>query len=170
MPDVTVVNPAAGWVKLAEASTVKLGEGGKHGVSVLNTTGSLGTWRWLMWQSKRKGTFFCEIAAYPVGKTPTGLARVVTDKEGGAWDGLSMGAPDAAGLAVKGAVATTVDGFAKPGDGASDGGKLPRLFGKDVPANDDDTAHSVWADNGEARWLVDLQKPVDVARVNTYSW
>ena len=170
MPDATVLNPSAGWVKLADASSVKLGEGGKHGVAVVNATGTLGTYRWLMWQSKRKGTFFTEIAAYAAGKTPTGLTRVVTDKDGGAWEVLSMGAPDAAGLAVKGAVATSIDGFAKVADGANDGGKLPRLFSKDVQANDDDAAHSVWADNGEARWLVDLQKAVGIARINTFSW
>jgi quinoprotein glucose dehydrogenase len=169
-PDATVVNPSAGWVKLADASSVKLGEGGKHGVAVVNATGTLGTYRWLMWQSKRKGTFFCEVAAYAAGQAPTGLTRVVTDKEGGAWEMLSMGGPDAAGVAVKGVVATSVEGFAKPADGANDGGKLPRLFSKDVQANDDDAAHSVWADNGEARWLVDLQKPVEIARINTYSW
>lgn len=170
MPDATVVNPSAGWIKLADASSVKLGEGGKHGVAVVNATGTLGSYRWLMWQSKRNGTFFCEIAAYAAGKASTGLSRVVTDKEGGAWEMLSMGGPDAAGVAVTGAVATSVEGFAKPGDGASDGGKLSRLFSKDVQGNDDDTAHSVWADNGEARWLVDLQKPIEIARINTYSW
>jgi putative heme-binding domain-containing protein len=170
MPDPTVVNPSAGWVKLGEANTTKHGEGGKHGASILNATGSLGSYRWVMWQSKRKGTFFTEVAVYAAGKTPAGLVRVVTDKEGGAWDNLSMGAPDSAGLAVTGAIATSVDGFAKPADGANDGGKLPRLFAKDIQANDDDTAHSVWADGGEARWLVDLQKPVNLARINTYSW
>ena len=170
MPDATVVNPSAGWVKLADASSVKLGEGGKHGVAVVNATGTLGNYRWLMWQSKRKGTFFTEIAAYAAGKVPTGLTRVVTDKEAGAWEMLSMGGPDAAGVAVQGAVATSIEGFAKPGEGASEGGRLPRLFGKEMQANDDDPARSVWADNGEARWLVDLQKPVEIARINTYSW
>jgi putative heme-binding domain-containing protein len=170
MPDATTVNPSSGWVKLGDASTVKLGEGGKHAASILNATGSLGTYRWVMWQSKRKGTFFTEVAVYAANKMPAGLVRVVTDKEGGAWDNLAMGAPDSAGLAVKDAVATSVDGFAKPADGASEGGRLPRLFAKDIQANDDDTAHSVWADGGEARWLVDLQKPVTLARINTYSW
>jgi quinoprotein glucose dehydrogenase len=170
MPDPTTVNPSVGWVKLGEANTGKLGEGGKHAASILNATGTLGTYRWVMWQSKRKGTFFTEVAIYAAGRTPAGLVRVVTDKEGGAWDNLSMGAPDSAGLAVTGGVATSVDGFAKPADGAHEGGRLPRLFAKDLQATADDPAHSVWADGGEARWLVDLQKPVSLARINTYSW
>jgi putative membrane-bound dehydrogenase-like protein len=170
MPDATVVNPSTGWVKLADASTVKLGEGGKQAVSVLNTTGSLGTYRWLMWQSKRKGTFFSEVAAYAHGKVPTGLVRVVTDKEG-EWGALSMGAPDAAGLAVSGAVATTVEGFAKPAaDAGAEGGRLPRLFSRELPENKDDPKRNTWTEDGEGRWLVDLQKPVELARINTYSW
>lgn len=171
MPDATGVDPAVAWVKLGAANTTKLGEGGKHGVSVLNATGSLGSYRWLMWQSKRKGTFFTEVAVYAHGKTPPGLVRVVTDKDGGAWDALSMGGPDTAGLAVKGAIATTVDGFAKPADGAgADAGKLPRLFASELPKDADDGSRNVWADDGEARWRIDLQKPVTIARINTFSW
>ena len=166
MPDATTVNPASNWVKLADASTVRFGDGGKHAVSVLNLTGGLGTWRWLMWQSKRKGTLFCEVAAYAVGKAPGGLVRVVTDKEDGDWDGLSMGAPDAAGLAVKGAKAISVEGFARPANGVD----LANLFAKDLPSGNADAKRNVWTQDGEGRWLVDLQRPVEIARINTYSW
>ena len=166
MPDATVANPSDGWVKLAEASSVRLGEGGKHGLSVLNTTGSLGTYRWLMWQNKHNGTFYTEIAAYAQGKAPVGLVRVVTDKKDGDWSSLSMGGPDAAGLAVNGAVATSIEGFAKLAEGVD----LARLFKRELPKNNDDKKNNVWTQDGEGRWLVDLQKPVEISRINTFSW
>ena len=133
--------------------------------------GSLGAYRWLMWQSKRKGVFYNEVAVYPHGQVPEGLVRVVIDQEQGGWDTLSIGAPDAAGLALSGITATSVAGFARPAESAgAEGDKLPRLFNSELPKNDDDAAHNVWADEGEARWLVDLQKPVELSRINTYSW
>ena len=170
-PDPTTPTPGAGWNKLGTVNTVNLGESGKHGSSVLNVYGRLGAYRWLMWQSKRKGVFYNEVAVYPHGQVPEGLVRVVIDQEQGGWDTLSIGAPDAAGLALSGITATSVAGFARPAESAgAEGDKLPRLFNSELPKNDDDAAHNVWADEGEARWLVDLQKPVELSRINTYSW
>ena len=166
MPDARVVNPSAGWVKLAHASSVSLGEGGKHALSVLNTTGSLGTYRWLMWESKRKGVLFSEIAVYAHGKAKTGLVRSVTDRQDDAWDKLSMGGPDSAGLAIPGIVATSVEGFAKLAEGVD----LARLFQGELPKNNDDKNNNVWTQDGEGRWLVDLQKSHEIARINTFSW
>jgi putative heme-binding domain-containing protein len=168
MPDPSSLKGS--WVKLGGGNTGNLGEGGKHALSLLNTMGSLGTYRWILWQSKRAGTNFTEVSVYPAGKTPTGLVRVVTDSDQRAWENLSMGAPDSQGLTVQGAIATAVAGYAQPADGTHDGGKLPRLFANEIQANDDDIAHSVWTDGGEARWLVDLQQSVNLARINTYSW
>jgi quinoprotein glucose dehydrogenase len=170
-PDATAPSPGDSWVKLAGVNTSDLGEGGKHGSSVLNAYGSLGTYRWIMWQSTFKGTYFNEVAVYPHGQAPDGLVRVVLDQEQGNWDKLVFGGPDVAGLALSGITATSVEGFAKPAAGAGAvGDKLPRLFASELPANSDDSAHNVWADEGEARWLIDLQKPVELARINTYSW
>ncbi len=167
MPDATAPDPSVGWVKLAEASSVKLGDGGKHGLSVLNTTGSLGAYRWLMWQNKRGGTFYTEVAAYAQGKAPVGLVRVVTDKnDHNDWSNLSLGGPDTTGLAVQGAVATSVKGFAQLGKGVD----LARLFKGKLPKNNDDKNNNVWTQDGEGRWLVDLQKPVEISRINTFSW
>ncbi len=169
-PDPTLVNPAVGWVKLGTVNSKKLGDGGKHGTSVLNANGSLGNYRWLLWQSKSRGVFFSEIAVYEHGSQPPGLVRVETDMTQGEWDELSMGAPDSAGIAIA-AVATSVDGFANPAEKAgAKGNKLPRLFATDLPQNNDDVDHNTWAEAGSARWLVDLQKPVEIARINTYSW
>jgi len=50
-------------------------------------------------------------------------------------------------------------------------GLLPRLNDGQVAQNSDDTDSCVWFDGGEgARFVMDLQKPVPVARVRSYSW
>jgi len=66
---------------------------------------------------------------------------------------------------------TWVDHFAKPGAKAgADGDKVPRLNNAQLPVNADDPDHCTWFDGGESRFLLDLAKPIDLARVNTYTW
>jgi quinoprotein glucose dehydrogenase len=167
-PDPTAINPAGGWVKLGAVNSGHLGDGGKHASAVFNETGSLGKFRWLMWQSKRGSTYFNEVAVYPVGKAPSGLIRIETDQHAGAWAKLSMGGPDNSGAALSGLTAISVPGFAAPAaEVSAEGGKLTRLFAP--PTSDSETKHATWSEEGEARWLVDLQKSVDIARINTYS-
>ena len=104
------------------------------------------------------------------------------------WAALPMGAPsrgdylDAA--SGTGAVIAYVPGFARPHGGkpADDGDAKARQLGKladgEAAANADDWTHSVWFDkhkvgdqeSDDGRLLVDLQKVVDVTRVNTFSW
>jgi putative heme-binding domain-containing protein len=49
--------------------TKALGDGGKHGSSVLGLGGSIGTWRWLLWQhtERKAGTFVGRIDVFPTG-------------------------------------------------------------------------------------------------------
>jgi quinoprotein glucose dehydrogenase len=170
-PDPTAINPASGWVKLATINSGHLGDNGKHATTIFNEMGSLGKFRWLMWQSKRGGTRFAEIAVYQAGSEPRGLVRVETDQDVGEWNNLSMGGPDTTGSALSGLVATSVPGFAAPtADAGAQGKVLPRLFSPHLPENDHDTNKNTWSEEGEARWLVDMQKSVEIARINTFSW
>ncbi|MEI6235399.1 MAG: HEAT repeat domain-containing protein [Planctomycetota bacterium] len=57
------------WTLIAAIDTTKLGEGGKHGSAVYNAGGSIGKFRYLLWESPQKGpgTFFSEIDVYETG-------------------------------------------------------------------------------------------------------
>jgi len=48
-------------------------------------------------------------------------------------------------------------------------GTFPRLNDGAVAQNDDDTSACVWYDN-EGRFTIDLGEPIEIDRVNTYSW
>jgi hypothetical protein len=109
------------------------------------------------------------------------------------WDDLAIGAPsrgdylDAA--SGTGAHVSFVPGFARvrgrkaPAEGAADAPaelRLPLLHDGDAAQTDDDTARSVWferrrdgdgeGDRDGGRFLIDLQKVVDVSRISTFSW
>ncbi|MDO8349239.1 MAG: hypothetical protein Q7T30_03310 [Planctomycetota bacterium] len=107
------------------------------------------------------------------------------------WEGLAMGGPsrgdylDAA--SGTGASIRFVPGFARahghaaPAEGAPENAatlQLPLLHDGEGAANDDDTKRNVWfdrrrvrgEDNDDGRFLVDLQKAVDVSRISTFTW
>jgi putative heme-binding domain-containing protein len=100
---------------------------------------------------------------------------VLTGRTEGDWDDLEMHAPAGAdtGGVVRGVKATWIDGpgLAKPHAAAGARGKeLPRLTAAELPQNDDDVDRNTWFEGGEAHILLDLQQPVEVARINTYTW
>jgi alpha-mannosidase len=62
------------------------------------------------------------------------------------------------------------DGDFRPHSRAgAQGDALPRLNDGRFARNDDDTERCVWFDN-EGRFFIDLQQPVRVKRIDTYSW
>ena len=107
------------------------------------------------------------------------------------WSALPMGGPAADdyldGASGTGAKVAFVPGFAiahgakAPADGAawaSEQLALPRLHDGVAAANADDWQRSVWfdkrkvdgQDTDDGRFVVDLQRAVDVARVSTFTW
>ena len=177
MPDANGDLATSGWTRLAKIDTGAHGEGGKHGSAVANANGALGRFRWILWQEPQHvaGTFFSEVAVYAHGRMPAGLGRVLTARTEGDWDELAMRAPAAAGDPgmITGVKATWIDGagLGKPAAPAGiKGQELPRLIAAELPQNDDDLERNVWFDGSEAHILLDLQQPVEVARINTYSW
>lgn len=177
MPDAAAANLAKGWKRLAQVDTSSLGEGGRHGSSVQGTNGSLGTFRWLLWQlpSRPSGTFFSKLCVFAQGRTLPPLVQVVTGRSAGDWSELPMGAPvidagadsaAAAGASVA-LVEHAADADAKAGAVAA---ALPRLNDGMLPANDHDEAHGVWFTGTSYRFTVDLARALELARINTYSW
>lgn len=69
-PDVAAKNLKKDWVNIASINTESLGEGGKHGSLIYNAGGSIGRYRYLLWQSTRAGvgTFFSEMDVHEKGK------------------------------------------------------------------------------------------------------
>ncbi|HEX6811207.1 MAG TPA: DUF6797 domain-containing protein [Planctomycetota bacterium] len=119
----------------------------------------------------------------------TELVELATTTKG--WDALAMGAPsrgdylDAA--SGTGASIAFVPGFARargrkaPARGVletAESLRLPVLADGEACANEDDPQRSVWfdkhrvgdRDTDHGRFLVDLQKVVDVTRVSTFTW
>ena len=90
----------AGWSKVADIDSTKLGDGGKHGSCVTNLTGKVGNFRHLLWElpanHAKQGMFLAEIDlfiagdALPALKEPHGqgdrrpLAVALTDAPAGA--------------------------------------------------------------------------------------
>ncbi len=108
-----------------------------------------------------------------IGANPV---TVITERIDGDWSELGIHAPALKALAsdsspALGAVVRWVPGFAPPHkDAGAVDGTLPRLLDDQLPANDDDPARSTWLDGGESRFVLDLQQPIEVARIATYSW
>jgi quinoprotein glucose dehydrogenase len=177
LPDPAAANLASRWKRIAQADTSNLGEGGKHGVAIQGANGSLGSFRWLLWQlpSRSAGTFFSKVCVFAHGRTLPPLVQLVSGRTDGDWSELPMGAPVTDGgsdsAAANGASAAAVPGQATPDplSGAL-GGKLPRLTDASLPANNDDTAHSTWFDGEAYRFTLDLGKALELERINTYSW
>jgi alpha-mannosidase len=65
---------------------------------------------------------------------------------------------------------STGDYSVAPKRGGSEEKTLLRLNDGQVGRNHDDLEHCTYFDAGEGRILIDLQKPVPVAQVNTFSW
>ena len=104
------------------------------------------------------------------------------------WDALAMGGPARAdyldAASGTGATISYVPGFARPhgskptDDADAKARQLSKLADGEAAASADDWAHSVWFDKhkvddketDDGRLLVDLQKVVDVTRVNTFTW
>ncbi len=177
LPDPAAANLGTHWKRIAAADTTSLGEGGKHGVAIQAASGSLGTYRWLLWQlpSRGAGTFFSKINVFAHGRVLPPLVQVVSGRTDGDWSELPMGAPVTDGgsdsAAANGASAALVAGSATadPLSGAQ-GAKLPRLIDAALPANNDDTARSTWFDGEAYRFTLDLGKALELSRINTYSW
>nr|MBA3938264.1 c-type cytochrome [Planctomycetota bacterium] len=108
-----------------------------------------------------------------IGANPV---TVITERSDGDWSELGIHAPALKPLTsdsspLLGAVVRWVPGFAPPHkDAGAVDGTLPRLLDDQLPANDDDPAHSTWLDGGESRFVLDLQRSIEVARIATYSW
>ena len=57
------------WVEIAKVDTQPLNDGGKHGSLIYNPAGSVGRYRYLLWQITKPGTgtFFTEMDIYEKG-------------------------------------------------------------------------------------------------------
>ena len=100
------------------------------------------------------------------------------------WNALPMGAPSASdyldGSSGTGATIEFVPGFARPHGVAADATerKVPRLADGKAASHGDDWQASVWfdkhkvdgRDTDRGRFVVDLQRAVDVAAIHSYSW
>ncbi|HYG78365.1 MAG TPA: PVC-type heme-binding CxxCH protein [Planctomycetota bacterium] len=109
------------------------------------------------------------------GKVKAAGIYVVTDKEQKEWGGLKMGPPSKDDYADKNAKhdVTVVyeKTFTKPHkDAGATEAILPRLNDGDWAQNEDDIRRTTWFDGGEARIIMDLKKPIEISRINTYSW
>jgi len=104
------------------------------------------------------------------------IGRVTVDRKD-SFKSLSMGAPrsdDYADVHAGHDVEISYvqhDRLAKPHPraGAADA-LLPRLNDGERAQNRDDTQRTVWFDNGEGRFIMDLKNPLEVTRINTFSW
>lgn len=119
-------------------------------------------------------------AAFTVLQWPTGQAGPVeTDVSGSDWDSLPMGGPSAGDYLDRasgtGATIAAVPGFAPLHGGMR---RAQMLNDGAAAENEDDTRRSVWFDrhkvgdseSDDGRFVADLQKVVDVSRVNTFTW
>ena len=66
MPNAGLDDLAEKWVRIAHVDTTSLMEGGKQGSSVTSPNGSLGKFRWLLWQSpaRHEGTFYSKLCVF----------------------------------------------------------------------------------------------------------
>ena len=107
-------------------------------------------------------------------------AEIVTsiDRTTRGWADLSMGAPSAGDDADQSrnqnprVVFRYVPAYGKPhADAGAKGLELPRLNDGKGAATGDDPGNSTWFDTrGTSRIVADLQRPMDVARINVFSW
>lgn len=109
----------------------------------------------------------------------SGLVELASSPDG--WEALAMGGPakgdylDAA--SGTGASIVFVPGFAKAHGARGDERALPKLADGEGARSNDDRERSVWfdrhkvgdKDSDDGRWLVDLQKSVEVSRIQTFS-
>lgn len=62
---------AAGWIRVADVDSTRLGEGGKHGSCITNLAGKVGTFRHLVWElpvnAVQQGCFLAEIDLFVAG-------------------------------------------------------------------------------------------------------
>jgi alpha-mannosidase len=111
----------------------------------------------------------------PVFEGSTAVADVSVDRKD-SFAALSMGPPVSSDFADRSSAnAVTFRYFdtrglfrPHPASGAIDG-VFPRLNDGKPARNDDDTERCVWYD-GAGRFYVDLERPVNIRRINTYSW
>lgn len=154
----------------SQSAHVMVVEDGPEGAGVGSAAiGGAARLAMLQWVPKAPG--LVELSASPVG-----------------WETLAMGGPsqgdylDAA--SGTGATISYVPGFAVPHgavaapDAAAADRLLPKLADGEGAANADDRQRSVWFDrhkvgdkeSDDGRFLVDLKKPVDVSRIQTFTW
>ena len=107
-----------------------------------------------------------------IGKLrPSGMSTV--DRKD-AWADLSMGAPSATDYADQasgnGVTISKVNGSEpNPRSGVVDG-KFVRLNDGQAAQNEDDVDRCSWFDSVTGRMVMDLRRPTEIVRVNTYSW
>ena len=93
----------AGWTRIASVDTSPLKNGGKHGSSVVNSGGILGSFRFLLWQNAKKfaGTFYTEMDVYEKGQPLPPLEASPSDQKLKQQALLSLGKiPDARAAAI----------------------------------------------------------------------
>ena len=101
--------------------------------------------------------------------------KITIDKTLRDWNTLKIGKPSNLDYADQHSgnkvTFTYVKGFAKPhAKAGADGIKLPRLNDGAASETSDDLERSVWFEGTDYRILADLQKPIEVCAVNSYSW
>ncbi|MFO1078196.1 MAG: DUF6797 domain-containing protein [Planctomycetota bacterium] len=113
----------------------------------------------------------------PAGAEPVEIAGTAAD-----WSTLAMGGPSADDFLDRksgtGATIEAVGGFARAHGQRSGPGPLPVLNDGTGPDNEDDPEHCAWferskvggRDTDVGRFHVDLQRVVDVSRIDTFTW
>jgi DNA-directed RNA polymerase specialized sigma24 family protein len=72
LPNAGLIDLSGKWIRLAQVDTTSLKEGGKQGSSITSPTGSLGRFRWLLWQSppRHEGTFYSKLCVFDRNRIP----------------------------------------------------------------------------------------------------
>ncbi len=100
---------------------------------------------------------------------------IATDRSQDKWEELSIGMPSGRDYADRrshnGVTVKWLKNFAMPHrlSGAK-GEELPRINDGLWARNNDDVDRNTWLDEKRARFVMDLQAPVPITRINTYSW
>jgi hypothetical protein len=135
----------------------------------------MGLWRLRIGRGVIDGLRFAASFGFVVLHLAGADIVVTVDRTAREWSDLAMGPPSAGDDADQSrnprAVFTYIPGYGKPhADAGARGLALPRLNDGKSATSGDDPQNSTWFDTrGNSRVLVDLGRPMDVARINAFS-
>ena len=98
--------------------------------------------------------------------------KVISDRIGSEadWAGLAMPAPATAANLAQGKAVRWVELCAKPHpDAGADGSLLPRLTDGQYAQNGADSERTVWFEENDGRFILDLGRVTEIGRIDTWS-